>query len=221
MKYTAKTESPAIALVLLSWIAGIYFYLHFPDRVITHWSFRGIANGYSSKTTGALIFPLFMTIIYILFIALPFLDPKKENYVKFEKYYHWFKDLFLLFMLAIFIITGAVNLGAKININFVVPFLVGVLFIALGSMMKKVKQNWFVGFRFPWSLSSENVWNKTNRFGGWSLMLCGAFMMFVPLLGETLGRIIFAISILQLVFGTMIYSYLEYRKEQKTGPKSS
>ncbi|MFA6105231.1 MAG: SdpI family protein [Patescibacteria group bacterium] len=217
MKYTIKTEAPALISIFITWILGVYFYAQFPEKVITHWNFNGVADGYSGKTLGAFLMPIISTFFYVLFLALPSLDPKKENYLKFENLYHWLKNIFIIFMLLISTVVGAVNLGINIPINLIVPSLVGLMFIALGSIIGKIKQNWFIGFRFPWTLTSESVWNKTNRFGGWSMIFCGGLMLLTPLLPNATGMAIFYIAILQMVFGTMIYSYLVYRKEQKSG----
>jgi len=43
---------------------------------------------------------------------------------------------------------------------------IAVLFFFLGSMMPKLKQNYTIGIRLPWTLHSEIVWDKTHQFGG-------------------------------------------------------
>jgi uncharacterized membrane protein len=47
--------------------------------------------------------------------------------------------------------------------------------------MGKVKQNWFVGIRTPWTMSSPQVWEKTHHMasklfqGAAVVILAGAF----------------------------------------------
>lgn len=221
MQFEAKKETLPLLTCVVAWILGAYFYSKFPEQVITHWNFKGVADGYSTKVIGAFLMPVIMTIIYGLFLVLPFLDPKKENYKKFAPTYYLLRTVFLAFFLILSAIVGAVNLGVNLPINTFIPSLIGLLFIFIGSITSKIEQNWFVGFRLPWTLSSEYVWKKTNRFGGWSLIFFGGLMLIMPLLPEAAGFVIFISGLLLVVFGTSIYSYLTFRKEQnvKAGTK--
>ena len=49
----------------------------------------------------------------------------------------------------------------------------GLLFIVLGSCLDRVRPNWFVGIRTPWTLSSRLSWTKTHRVGGWLFVASG------------------------------------------------
>lgn len=216
MKYTFKTEWLAVLIVILGWVAGIYFYAHFPERVITHWNYAGEPNGFSSRAVGALMIPGILTGMYLLFLVLPLLDPKRERYASFAKVYHVVKTVILLVLLSIFIITGLVNLGAPIKVSVAVPLIIGVLFVVLGNYMGKIKQNWFIGFRMPWTLSSENVWNKTHRLGGWCMMAFGLILILTPLLPAVVGMPLFIAGIAGVGIVPMVYSYIIYREELKT-----
>jgi len=81
--------------------------------------------------------------------------------------------------------------------------------------MGKIKMNWFVGIKTPWTLSSEENWNKTHRFGGKMFILAGILMMVQNFLPVMLRLPIFIISIAGLLFGTIGYSYILYLKEKK------
>jgi uncharacterized membrane protein len=217
MKYSLRTELPSIIIIILSFLLAGYFYAHFPDRVITHWDFYGTPNGYSSRAFGAWFFPALIAGIYGLFVLLPFIDPKRERYASFEKVFHRVKTLLTAVFFALYAITGLANLGYPIKINFAISFIIGLLFIILGNYMGKVKQNWFMGFRFPWTLSSENVWNRTHRFGGFVMILTGVLMILTPYLPEFLGMALFIIGILAMTLGTMLYSYLIFKAEKSEG----
>jgi immunity protein, SdpI family len=40
-------------------------------------------------------------------------------------------------------------------------------------VMGKIRPNWFVGVRTPWTLSSKLSWTKTHRLAGWVLAVLG------------------------------------------------
>jgi len=215
IKPTIKTEIIPILLILVSVIASIYFYSQFPDQVPIHWNFAGEVDNYGSKFVGAILMPLIILGVYLLFLTIPYLDPKKERYEQFKKIYHFFKAYFVFFMTAIYFITGLNVLGYNVPVSFWVPFLVGILFVLIGNYMGKIKMNWFMGIRTPWTLSSEEVWNKTHRFGGKVFMLGGILMMpmyFIPM-NFRLPLFVFIVALILL--GTIGASYVLYRSEQK------
>ena len=213
MNRSIKKEFVPAIIFAAALISGMWFYGKFPEKVATHWNFEGQADGFSSRGFGAFFLPILMMILYPLFLVLPRLDPKKNNYPKFENTYFFVRTTLLAFFLAIHLLTGFANLGYNIPIGRTVPAFVGLMFVILGFQMKNVEQNWFMGFRFPWTLSSEVVWKKTNRLGGYCLAAAGVAVAISSFLPKVAGLTLFIIAILQLILVPMIYSYLSYKKE--------
>lgn len=213
MTYNLKKELPSLLLVLISWALGWYFYSHFPAKVVTHWNFYGEPDAWGKGSVNALVFPGILTGMYLLFFMLPKFDPKKDRYPEFEKVYTIFKFILLLVMTLVFLASGLFNLGYNVQIQYVIPTLIGILMIILGNYMGKLKPNWFVGIKTPWTLSSENIWNKTHRMGGYAFILFGILIILTPFLPKTLGFLAFGLGILLVTVGTFGYSYWLYRKE--------
>lgn len=216
MRYNFKKELPSIVLVLASWALGWYFFNHFPATVVSHWNFAGVPDGWSKGTTNALAIPGVLTGMYLLFLFLPMVDPKKERYEEFGKTYNIFKTLLLFVMLLVYLSSGLFNLGYNIPIQYVVPTLIGLLMMVLGNYMGKIKPNWFMGIRTPWTMSSENVWVKTHRMGGYAFILFGLLIIITPFLPKMLGLFAFALGVAIAVFGTFGYSYWVYRQESNS-----
>jgi uncharacterized membrane protein len=63
--------------------------------------------------------------------------------------------------------------GRHIDMTLIASLLVGGLLIVLGNVMGKIRPNWFVGVRTPWTLSSTASWNKTHQLAGWLFVLMG------------------------------------------------
>ena len=215
IKPTIKTEVLPLLVLVAAIISSFYFYSHFPERIPTHWSFAGEVDGWGTRST-AFIIPAVMAGMYLLFMVLPFLDPKKERYEQFRKVYHIFKSSIILFMAVIYFATSLNVLGYNLPIGIIVPVGVGLLFIIIGNYMGEIKSNWFFGIRTPWTLSSEEVWNKTHRFGGKMFMLAGfliAVDAFLPI-NYRLG--VFIAAMVLVLLGTVVYSYVIYLKEKKS-----
>ena len=96
-------------------------------------------------------------------------------------------------------------LGMDIDIGVIVNIMVGIMFIILGNYVHKVKQNYTVGMKLPWTLNSEENWNRTNRMTGWILILSGLLFLMNSLLLKT--EIVFAV-ILLVILVPMIYSFI-------------
>jgi uncharacterized membrane protein len=215
IKPNFKTEWFCIFLVVISFLAGAYFYRHFPLLVPSHWNLAGQVDGYASPFMAAFLLPLMILGLYLLFLALPILDPKREQYVTFAPTYHKFKDLIIAFLFVLFIMTGLNGLGRPVNIGFWAPVLIGILFILIGSLLGKVKSNWFLGIRTPWTLSSETVWNKTHKLSGQVMMAAGLIMILSALVPAAGKIILFVAAILLIILVPTIYSYLLYIQEKR------
>ena len=83
----------------------------------------------------------------------------------------------------------------------------------IGNYMPKVKQNYTMGIKIPWTLNSEDNWNKTHRFAGFIFVLSGLWMIAASVLN--LNAMWAVTPALVCVFFPVIYSYLLYRKESE------
>ena len=215
IKTTIKSEIFSFLILAVSWVAAFYFYQHFPDKVVTHWNIAGQADGWSGRGFAAFFFPGLLSGMYLMFLLLPMFDPKKDRYAEFSKVYNVFRNLLLGVMALIYFIASVSNLGVYLNVGVWTPLIIGLLFVVLGNYMGKIKPNWFVGIRTPWTMSSETVWNKTHRFGGKAFMMSGVLIAMSGLAPLRLRLPLFVFAIMIMLFGTIVYSYLVYLAEKK------
>jgi uncharacterized membrane protein len=203
-----------IASLLITLALTIAVYPTVPDKVVSHWNAAGQADGYMSKFWGLGLIPIIMLAFVGLFAVLPRIDPYKKNYGKFRNYYEGFILLFILFMLAIQAQIILWSIGYQVIPNLTFPFLIGTLFIYIGFLLGHAEQNWFVGIRTPWTLSSETVWKKTHELGGKLFKIAGVISFIGVLAGEYAMWFIL-VPVLGVAVYTVMYSYFEYQKELK------
>jgi uncharacterized membrane protein len=193
---------------------SIWAYPSLPPAVATHWNVRGPADGFSSRIVAVSIFPIVVLVMTGLFNVLPKVDPRRENYGKFLSTYWLIANAVIVFMLIGHGMIIATGLGYPVKIDRPLPIGLGVLFIVLGNYLTRVEPNWFVGIRTPWTLSSDTVWRKTHRTGGW-LMVLGGFVVaasaFLPH-GAFLPLLITAIVIMAVI--PTVQSYILWKREQ-------
>ncbi|WP_431803593.1 SdpI family protein [Halobacillus andaensis] len=122
---------------------------YLPDQVAMHWNINGEADQFWNKSYAAFFAPFLMMAMLALFILLPKIDPKKENYKKFSGSYTIVVNLLIVFFFLIHIVTMGYNLGFAIDISLVILIAVGCLFIILGNYLPRIKHNYFMGIRTP------------------------------------------------------------------------
>mgnify|MGYP002638864795 CR=1 FL=1 len=220
MKKTKLLESISLLVIIAMIVLAYYFSQALPERVISHWNAQGQADDYSTKNFFVFFVPLMTIGIYLLMKYLPKIDPKKVNYVKFDVAYNFLRLYIILFMLVIYYISGMMNLdfGRDWQLNKIMPVLMAVLFISIGLIMPKIKQNWFAGIRTPWTLSSSDIWDKTHKLAGKMFILAGIVflsMMFLP--GDYFWVVMAGVII--AAFVPVIYSYFLYKNSQKLPPE--
>lgn len=207
-----KREWPMWILILIPTIFSIINWNSFPDKIPTHWGIDGEVNDYSGKWA-VFLSPLLATGIYLLLIVLPKIDPRKRNYVLFSGAYWVIRIALVLLMASIGMVTDLVSLGYKLNVGMIIELSVLGLLLIMGNQMGRIRPNYFVGVRTPWTLDSEEVWTKTHRLCGriWvgtsvALAIC-AFI-----LPSKIVAILFTISILPMAVIPIVYSYVIHKK---------
>ena len=127
-----KSYVIAIGMILLSFIVGIYFYPQMPERMASHWNAQGQVDGYVSRFFGLFLIPLISVGLFLLFIAIPKIDPLKRNIKTFRKYYDRFVVLIIIFLLYVYVLTILWNLGVEFNMSQLLMPALGVLFYYCG-----------------------------------------------------------------------------------------
>lgn len=203
-------------IVLIQFVIGIYFYPQMPERMATHWNINGIVDGYSSKVLGLFVLPLISIGLLLLFFGIPRIDPFKKNFEKFLKYYWGLVVSLLVFFLYLDSLVISWNLGL-FNFSMVQALApaIGILLYCLGVVTENAKRNWFVGIRTPWTLSDENVWDKTHKLGGKMFKICGLLAVF-GIVSEWFALLLILAPILLVVIYLTAYSYFEYQRQQRS-----
>ncbi len=210
----------SIFVIIIQIILALYLGWNLPDdaKIPSHWNIKGEIDNYVGKWTGILLFPAINIGILLLFIVLPYISVRyKKAKERFNLILPLISLIIIFFFACIHIYT--ILLAKKVICPAANPifFLMGMMFIFLGNVLPKIPSNFFAGIRTPWTLSSENVWRKTHRSGGYSFVLGGLLMIMVPLLWRNSQTALIVMSILFLgaILYPVLYSFVLYKKEGK------
>lgn len=208
----------AILLILVSFAVGVYAYGLLPEQVASHWGLSGQPNGYMPAAVGAFLLPAMMALLLAVFLIIPAIDPLRANIMTFKGYYYGFILALIAFFFIVYLQTVLWNLGTKISFSLTLPVLLGCLFFYIGVVFEKTKRNWFIGIRTPWTVSSDEVWDKTHRLGGKVFKALGILTLFAVALPAYALVVVIGLVVAAAV-GLVLYSYVEYVKVMKTGKK--
>ena len=207
-----KHRWTAPLLIAAMWAFALAVYPRLPARIPTHWDLRGHANGWGGPGA-AFLFPAIGTGLWLLMLVLPRIDPRRANWEKFRDEVRVLVNVMVLFAAWIEAVVLGVGLGWEVDTGRAVLGGVGVLLAVIGNYLPRIRSNWFIGIRTPWTLSSERVWRDTHRIGGRAFVAGGVAMVlagFLPgLFAE--GAAVAAVMLASLV--PVVYSYVAWRRE--------
>jgi uncharacterized membrane protein len=202
-----------VALIVAAFVLSVAVYSHLPASVPIHWNAAGEIDHYGPKAFGAFLLPAIMLTLAGVFAALPAISPSGYDIERKSRAYRAILFAILLFMLGIhvYILLSALNIAPSISA--VIPILAGALFVVLGNYLPKMRRNFFIGIRTPWTLADEDVWFRTHRLGGVLFVVCGVLLMVVGPFLHGRAESIFLPTVIGLAaLISVIYSFVIYRR---------
>ncbi len=209
MKLLHKDNYKNYIIALASLIISAIVLPVLPDQIPIHFNSQGGADGYGNPLM-VFLFPGIILFLNVLAEFTKHTDPRAANYAVFSKHYYLFYmviDIFL-FLVQLYVITYALEI-ITLNISNAIVAAMGVLFIIIGNLMPKIKQNFFMGIKTPWTIADEQVWYETHRLSGKLWFILGILMCicgFLPtnVMIPTL-LIIMAVAVLVPVVGSYVF----------------
>lgn len=207
MKLSKKTVFISALITLFPCIVGLLLWNRLPDVMATHFSADNTANGWSSKPFTVFGIPAILAGIQLFCLWATANDPRKKNINEklFAVVVWTVPAISQICCLSVY----AVALNKKVNIGLLANLIIGALFLLIGNYLPKAKQNYTVGIKLPWTLNSEENWNRTHRMAGWLWMLGGLAMIVNAFF---LSTAVLVVVLCGVVLPPAIYSYLLFKK---------
>ena len=189
---------------LLPILLGGILWKDLPASLPSHFGLDGQADGFSSKLEVVFLIPLVMLGLHFFAVVVTSLDPKASHVSpKMKTLVYWLVP-FISGLVQLSIYGAAFGLiGNSTRIGLV---MVGIVFLVVGNYLPKTKQNYTVGIRLPWTLDSEENWNKTHRLAGRLWVLGGLIILVNGFLSWAVFYVFFGV-LLVMVLVPIFYSY--------------
>ncbi|HEY8470372.1 MAG TPA: SdpI family protein [Longimicrobiales bacterium] len=207
---------PVVVAAMLAFALAVYPSL--PERVPTHWGLSGEPDDWMPKWPGAFLPAAMAAGVWLLLVGLRRIDPRRAHYEKFDETYWLLVNLLVLFMALVEVVALGAALGWPLDVARVMLLAAGLLFVALGNYLPRVRSNWWMGIRTPWTLESERVWRETHRVAGWSFVFGGVVTMVAALLPLAARPWVALAGLVVAGFVPVVYSYVLYRRERSGRP---
>ena len=209
------------AAVILAVLAGtLVAYPSLPTIVPIHWDAHGQVNGWGPKWSLFLYGPGMMLLIVLMFAALPWLSPRKFGLDSFRATYLYIMIVIVAMMaycqgLILLAALGSLS-GVVFDLSRALEGGVCLLVALLGNVLGKVRRNFFVGIRTPWTISSERVWHVTHRFAA-KTFFAGGLLGFVAVIVRAPFWVPIAVimiaALVPAAYSLVFYKQLEHRGE--------
>ena len=203
-----------IVLLGIPFIYASYIYPSLPDTIPTHFNIKGEADGWGGRDSIFLVpFILGLTglFTYFLLTNIKNFDPKRYQ----EADNGLFKK-FALFMVGFLSVLGLIitysSSNPAINVTkLILPF-IGLSFSAIGLYLPKIHQNYFAGFKLPWTLENTDNWNETHKLAGPVWLYGGLFQAVSTItLSNTIGFVCFMVATAVMIIVPCVFSYRMFK----------
>jgi uncharacterized membrane protein len=198
-------------VMLIPILVGLILWQKLPEQVPYHWNIQGEVDGWAGKSMAVFFMPLFMLAMHWICVLATTADPKNTDYhPKTISLVLWICPVLNL-VLNTMVYAAALNY--PVDIEIIMPLLLGIAFILIGNLLPKCRQSYTMGIKLPWTLHNEENWNKTHRLAGKLWVLGGIVSMASALIGSF--WILIGVITLMVAIPT-VYSYCLYRKQMKS-----
>lgn len=189
-------------------------YARLPERIPTHWGVSGAPDGWNDRWPWAFLPAAISLLMWLVVGLLPRIGPRRENLERSAESWWLVVNAMLVFFNVVTLATLGAALGWPVDVTQVMLVSVGLLLAVIGNYLPRIRSNWWMGIRTPWTLENETVWRATHRLGGRTMVLGGlvatAAALFLPSPRREIA-VIGVIAFTSLV--PLVYSYVVWRRE--------
>jgi uncharacterized membrane protein len=209
----------SIGIVAATVVASAAVYPYLPERLPMHWNINGEVDGWGSKQVAVPLLPGAMVGLLALFAALPSMSPKNFKLDSFRSTYEYIVALVLGLCGYIHVLTLWAGWSGRLDVSRAIIAGVCLMIAFLGNVLGKVKRNFYVGVRTPWTIASERVWINTHRLAARLFVAAGLAGLVASQLLDGKWTLIVVLggmggaALIPVVYSLIFYKRLERRGE--------
>jgi len=216
MTITQKYFLGAAAIIAATLAGTLLVYSRLPNIMPMHWDAHGHVNGWGPKWSIFLFGPGIMLLMVLIFAAIPWLSPRQFEVESFRRTYLYVMLVIVLLEAYIELLIVLAGMGIGVDMTRAMMGGICLMLTLMGNVLGRVKRNFFIGIRTPWTLANEQVWNATHRFGAATFFGCGIAGLFFVAFNAPFWLPMIAIlgaGLAPVIYSLMLYKQLDRRGE--------
>ena len=186
-------------------------------QIVMQYGLSGEPGRYGSRMEAFFMMPALLIGLAFLLSLAPMIDPRGKNIRRSRPV---FLVGWVIVAVAIAVSQGFITWtavggepDAAVMARGVTAF-VGLIMLVLGLVLGKARPNFFVGFRTPWTLSSDLSWDKTHRWAGRSFAVFGVIALALAAFGPIpLSSILAFGSLIGVTIILTGYSFIVWKND--------
>lgn len=176
-------------------------------QVPVHWGIDGQIDAYAPKETGLFFLPVLTAVLAAMLAVIPRYEPRRANLERSSKAYGAVWIAAILLMGAVHVMFIAAALGAVFDVTQPILIGIGALLVVVGNYLPKVRPNYIMGIRTPWTLASDLSWARTHRIGGRLFVVEGLVLVVLGVLGVREVLVVIAVLGSAVVGLVAVFAY--------------
>lgn len=214
---TRHTLIVGFLLAAMVFVINLILYPQLPDLIPIHWGLKGEVDGYAPKSVVLFMGPGLVLLMAGLTGLLPRLSPKKFSIKPFEHSFNYVMLLVMAEFAFLHLMSLIAALFPQMDSGRYVVAGICVFLALIGNMMGKIRRNYWMGVKTPWTLASDVVWNNTHRKAAWLFVFFGFLGAVLAVMGVPTYYVL--LLILPPIFIPIFISYFEYKKWKRETPE--
>jgi len=208
-----------LLLAAAAFVCTYWLYPSLPERIPTHWNIRGEVDGWGPKPWAPFVSPGFMVVFVTLIGLLPWLSPRHFKVDAFRGSFNYVMIVCVLLMGYVQAIMLRTALHPEAPSARWLVAGIFLFFAAVGNVLGKVRRNFWMGVRTPWTLASETVWVATHRLAARLFVAAGVIGAVAIVLGVSMLLafvFLMAAALAPVVYSLVLSKRLEREERSRT-----
>lgn len=199
MKKISKLTVITTLITLLPIALGIALYDRLPEVVATHWNIHNRPDGWSSRAMAVFGIPCIMAALNLVCGGATDRLQSEGVPKRVLALCRWIIPMLSLILVPVMLYSA---MGVSFDMGRIVCSILGIMFIIIGNYLPKCRRNGVVGIKIPWTLSSDENWDKTHRFAGFVWIVCGA----AAIVGGWTKPVVAIVALVAMILLPVVYS---------------
>lgn len=199
MKKISKLTVITTLITLLPIALGIALYDRLPEVVVTHWNIHNRPDGWSSRAMAVFGIPCIMAALNLVCGGATDRLQSEGVPKRVLALCRWIIPVLSLILVPVMLYSA---MGVSFDMGRIVCSILGIMFIIIGNYLPKCRRNGVVGIKIPWTLSSDENWDKTHRFAGFVWIVCGG----LAIVGGWTKPVVAIAALVAMILLPVVYS---------------